>query len=220
MPATVSVKICGITNWPDARAAVDLGAKFLGFNFYEKSPRSIDPATGWKIRKKLPSSVGPIGIFVNWSADAVTALSTALHLWAAQLHGGESPRVISAVRLPVIKAFRVGSGFTLSRLDRYASFAFLLDGARKGQYGGTGQIADWSLARKAARKRLIILSGGLTPENVAVAITTVRPYAVDVASGVEARPGKKDLGKLRDFFREVERANRELAGKSLKKPAA
>ncbi len=216
----VHVKICGITNWPDARAAIDLGAKFLGFNFYEKSPRCIDPATAWRIRKKLSSVVGPIGIFVNWAEDAVTALSTALRLWAAQLHGDESPRLVTALRLPVIKAFRVGPGFVLSSLDRYGSFAFLLDAARRGQYGGTGQTIDWSVARRAARRRLIILSGGLTPENVAAAIRTVRPYAVDVASGVESRPGKKDHGKLRDFFREVERANRELANESVRNPAA
>lgn len=209
-PAAVHVKICGITNWPDARAAVDLGAKFLGFNFYEKSPRCLDPAAAWSIRKKLPSLVGPIGIFVNWSEDAVTALSVALRLWAAQLHGDESPRLVTAVRLPVIKAFRVGPGFALSSLDRYASFAFLLDAAQRGRYGGTGQTTDWAVARKAARRHLIFLSGGLTPENVAAAICTVRPYAVDVASGVESRPGKKDHGKLRAFFREVERANRDL----------
>lgn len=213
-PAAVHVKICGITNWADARAAADVGAKFIGFNFYEKSPRCIEPAAAWSIRKKLPSSVGSIGIFVNWSAEAVSALSAALRLWAAQLHGDESPQEAAAVRLPVIKAFRVGSGFALSRLGAYSSFAFLLDGARRGRYGGTGQTADWAVAQKAARKRLIFLAGGLTPENVSEAIRTVRPYAVDVSSGVESRPGKKDHGKLREFFREVERASRDLAAES------
>jgi phosphoribosylanthranilate isomerase len=209
----VRVKICGITNWPDAIAACNLGADALGFNFYKKSPRAISPASAWKIILKLPPFVAPVGVFVNWTPSAVIALAESLRLAAAQLHGDETPADIAAVarRLTVIKAVRVAKGFSAAHLARYrAAHSFLLDAAHTGQYGGTGLSTDWSAARKAANSHRIILAGGLTPENIAAAIRFVRPYAVDVASGVESRPGKKDHGKLRDFFREVDRANRDL----------
>ncbi|GAC1686256.1 MAG: phosphoribosylanthranilate isomerase [Candidatus Acidiferrum sp.] len=209
------VKICGITNASDARAACDLGAHALGFNFYEKSPRVIAPAAAWKILRKLPPLVSTVGIFVNWKPAAVTALAESLHLFAVQLHGDEIPRdVISCAKhISVIKAFRINKDFSLKTLAPFrAASAFLLDAdAGTGQFGGTGQTADWSVARLAANSHRIILAGGLTPDNVAEAIRSVRPYAVDVASGVESRPGKKDPAKLRAFFSEVARANRELA---------
>ncbi len=211
----VRVKICGITNWQDARAACDAGADALGFNFYEKSPRAISPADAWRIIRRLPPLIAPVGIFVNWTPSAVLSLAAALRLSAVQLHGDEQPGNVAACarHLPVIKAFRAGSGFRLAQFGCFAAAsAFLLDAARRGQYGGTGRTTDWAVARRAARTRLIILSGGLTPENVAEAVRCVRPYAVDVASGVESRPGKKDSGKLREFLREVERANREIKG--------
>ncbi len=210
----VRVKICGVTNGRDARAACELGAYALGFNFYEKSPRVIAPALAWKVRQRLPASVEAVGVFVNWKPEAVVALATALQLSAVQLHGDESPRdaAFCAKRVPVIKAFRVTPDLLLSDLGKFRGVSgFLLDAARAGQYGGTGHTADWAFARRAAASRPIILAGGITPENVADAIRTVRPQAVDVASGVESRPGKKDHGKMREFFREVERANRELA---------
>jgi phosphoribosylanthranilate isomerase len=215
----VRVKICGITNGRDARAACELGAYALGFNFYEKSPRVIAPAEAWKLRRRLPAGVEAVGVFVNWKPAAVVALAGALQLLAVQLHGDESPRhaAFCAKKVPVIKAFRVTPGLSLSDLGRFRSVSgFLLDAARAGQYGGTGYTTDWAFARRAAASRPIILSGGLTPENVADAICFVRPHAVDVASGVEARPGKKDHGKMREFFQEVERANRELAAAGAK----
>ena len=209
----VKVKICGITDAPDARAAIELGAASLGFNFYEKSPRVIAPADAWKIRQTLPKGVQAVGVFVDWKPAAVIGLARALKLSAAQLHGDESPRDAGycARRISVIKAFRVGPDFSLMELGKFRGVAqFLLDAARPGQYGGTGHRTNWDLARKAALRRPIILAGGLRPENVAEAILAVRPYAVDVASGVEWKPGKKDRGKMREFFREVERANKEL----------
>lgn len=209
----VRVKICGITNWPDARAACDAGAGALGFNFYEKSPRAIAPADAWRIIRRLPPFVAPVGVFVNWSPRAVLSLAAALRLSAVQLHGDEPPRDAAACarHVFVIKAFRVGPGFRLPQFSRYAAAsAFLLDAAQTGQFGGTGKATDWGLARRAARARLIILSGGLSPENVAEAVRSVRPYAVDVASGVESRPGKKDPGKLRAFLAEVSRASRAI----------
>jgi len=210
----VRVKICGVTNGRDALAACDLGAYALGFNFYEKSPRVVAPAEAWKLRQRLPAGVEAVGVFVNWKATAVVALAEALQLSAVQLHGDEGPRdaTFCAKHVPVIKAFRVTPDLSLSELAKFRRVSgFLLDAARAGQYGGTGSTADWSFARRAAATRPIILAGGLTPENVAQAILAVRPQAVDVASGVESRPGKKDHGKMREFFCEVDRANRELA---------
>jgi phosphoribosylanthranilate isomerase len=209
----VLVKICGITNAPDARAACEAGANFLGFNFYEKSPRYIAPAHASKIRSQLPKNVEAVGIFVNAKPDAVTSLCLSWRLDAAQLHGDETPSTVAEVAraIRVFKAFRVGPEFSLATLDAYPdAFAFLLDAAHAGQYGGTGRTTDWALARRAALSSRIILAGGLKVENVAAAIRLVRPFAVDVASGVESKPGKKDHGKLREFIQEVRRAERQL----------
>ena len=208
----VRVKICGITNAADALAAIDAGANLLGFNFYEKSPRFITEPDALKIRSQLPKKVEAVGIFVNTSAADVAAHCRSLELSAAQLHGDETPKVAAdiALVLPVIKAFRVDSGFRLESLDEYPSvFAFLFDAAEAGQYGGTGHSTDWDVARRAAAGHRIILAGGLKVENVAAAVRIVRPYAVDVASGIESKPGKKDHSLLRQFIQEVRRAERK-----------
>jgi len=209
--ARVRVKICGITNLADAKTAVDLGADALGFNFYEKSVRNIAPADAYKIIRALPEKIEAAGVFVNWSPDAVIALARAVGLDTVQLHGGEpaSTARAAAKYFDVTKAMRVGKSFRLANLRPFRSSvrAFLFDAAKSGEYGGTGLPTDWAIARRAAKTHRIILAGGLTPENVAEAILFVRPYAVDVASGVESRPGKKDRAKLRAFFSEVSRAN-------------
>jgi len=212
---TTLVKICGITRAQDARLAEKLGAWALGFNFYEKSPRAVAPADAWNIRRKLAPTTQAVGVFVNWHPEVILYLAHAMKLMAVQLHGDETPKHLNHIEddLPVIKAIRVGPGFSMSNFKRFrrASY-FLLDSvAKKDQFGGTGKAFDWSIAQKAATKHKIILAGGLTPENVGEAILTVRPYAVDVASGVESRSGIKDPAKLRDFFAEVTRANRALA---------
>ena len=153
-------------------------------------------------------------MFVNWAEAPVIALCKALRLSAAQLHGDESPRVVERVsaRLPVIKALRHGPGGAAPDFSPFRGVsAFLLDSALSGQYGGSGMTGNWHLARTAAQSHRIILAGGLTPENVGEAIRIVRPYAVDVASGVESRPGKKDPAKLQAFFDEVARASREIS---------
>jgi phosphoribosylanthranilate isomerase len=209
----VLVKICGITNGPDARAACEAGANLLGFNFYEKSPRHIASADASKIRAQLPPDIEAVGIFVNATPAAVASLALSLRLNTAQLHGDETPPTVAEVArtIRVFKAFRVGPDFSLATLDQYPdAFAFLLDAAHAGQYGGTGRTTDWTLARRAALSRRIILAGGLKVENVAAAIRLVRPFAVDVASGVELKPGKKDHGRMREFILEVRRAEREL----------
>jgi phosphoribosylanthranilate isomerase len=197
------VKICGITTWADARLSVDLGASALGFNFYPPSPRAISPADAWSIIRRLPPFVEAVGVFVNWPPLVVDALARALRLGSVQLHGAESPAEVDELvrKQRVIKAVQVKRGFRVASLARFrAADAILLDGFAPGLHGGTGRTLDWKLARAAARYGRIILAGGLKPENVAEAIRVAQPYAVDVASGVEARPGRKDPGKLRALF--------------------
>ena len=209
----VLVKICGITNSADAQAASDAGANSLGFNFYPRSPRFIAKADATKIRIRLPAEVESVGVFVNADAADVAALYRDVRFTAAQLHGDESPEVVKELSrlLKVVKAFRVDANFSLEKLEAFAeASAFLFDGAQADQFGGTGQTTDWDLARKAARPHRIILAGGLKVENVAEAIQFVRPHAVDVASGVETKPGRKDHGKLREFIQEVRRAELQL----------
>lgn len=209
----ILVKICGITNWPDAKAACDAGADMLGFNFYEKSLRRISTVEAATMRAKLPSGVQAVGLFVNAKPAEIASLHAFVRFTAAQLHGDESPAIVSEVTrtVPVIKAFRVAADFPLSTLDKYHdAFAFLLDGSRAGQFGGTGAGADWNVAHRAVAAYRIILAGGLTPENVGAAMRSVRPYAVDVASGVESKPGRKDHTRLKEFIDEVRRTEQQL----------
>jgi phosphoribosylanthranilate isomerase len=210
--AIVRVKICGITNAADAHAAIDAGADQLGFNFYTKTPRHISEVEAAKICPQLPGKVKAVGIFVNTSPADILALQKSLKLDAAQLHGDETPEETAEIArtLQVIKAFRIDSDFPLATLDEYPDvFAYLLDAGDTGQYGGTGRTTDWDVARRAAVQHRIILAGGLKVENVAAAVRIVRPYGVDVASGVESKPGKKDHGRLREFIQEVRRAERK-----------
>jgi len=210
----VRIKICGITKWEDAKLAADLGADAIGLNFYEQSPRCITPFAATEILRRLPPFVAAVGVFVNWEEAAVVALAKALRLGMAQLHGDEPVRVVERVaeHMPVIKALRLGQGSEAADFAKYrAASAFLLDAAVSGHYGGTGTTGNWHAARTAAQSQRILLAGGLTPENVGEAIRIVRPYAVDVASGVEARPGKKDPAKMKAFFEEVGRASREIS---------
>jgi phosphoribosylanthranilate isomerase len=203
------VKICGITTWDDARIATDLGASALGFNFHASSPRAISPAGAWEIIRKLPPFVQAVGVFVNWPPLVVDALARALRLHAVQLHGQEPPQEVAELARThrVIKAVTVRKPFRAASLSRYRqAHALLLDGFAPGLRGGTGRTFDWSAARTARRYGRIILAGGLTPENVAEAIRVAQPYAVDVASGVEARPGRKDAAKLRALFAAIESA--------------
>jgi phosphoribosylanthranilate isomerase len=213
----ILVKICGITNAADARAAVEASADLLGFNFYPKSPRFIARADAAKIRTQLPREVEPVGLFVNATPEDVLAMYRVVRFTMAQLHGDEPATVVAelARALRVIKAFRTGADFAVEQLDEYVeASAFLLDAtllpAHAGQYGGTGRLADWDVARQAATRHRIILAGGLKVENVAEAIRSVRPYGVDVASGVETKPGRKEHGLLREFIAEVRRAETQL----------
>jgi phosphoribosylanthranilate isomerase len=209
----VRVKICGITSLLDARAACDAGANYLGFNFYEKSPRCVARSEAVRIRAQIPASVEAIGIFVNAQPPDIIGLSASVRLKAAQLHGEETPQTVADLSrtIPIIKAFRVDGDFRLDMLAKFTkAMAILLDASEVGQYGGTGHTFDWSIGQRAAQSHRIILAGGLKVGNVAEAVRTVRPYAVDVASGVESKPGKKDHGLMREFIQEVRRAEKEL----------
>jgi phosphoribosylanthranilate isomerase len=210
----VKVKICGITNWQDAKLAVRAGVSAIGLNFYRRSPRYISPGRAREIVRRLPRRVQAVGVFVNATPRRVREIARAVGLDGVQLHGDESPEMVAQLAecVPVIKAFQVRRGFRRARLARYrAASAFLLDGFSAGRTrarGGTGKTFDWRVARRAAGYGAIILAGGLTPENVAAAIRMARPFAVDVSSGVEARPGKKDPARVRDFMRQVKAASR------------
>ena len=209
------VKICGITSIADARAACEAAADMLGLNFYSKSPRAVSLARAIEIRAEIPAHVQVFGVFVNADPVGIMEMFRAARLDAVQLHGDEpSAAVAQLARVaPVFKAFRVGPDFSAATLEKYPeAFGFLFDSAEgaPGQYGGTGRLADWGVAQQAARGHRIILAGGLTAENVAAAILQVRPYGVDVASGVESAPGTKDHAQIRDFIREARRADQQV----------
>jgi phosphoribosylanthranilate isomerase len=211
--ARVKVKICGITNWTDARRAAEAGADFLGFNFYRKSPRYVTPARARKIVRRLPKRVAAVGVFVNEREEKILQIARAVGLDYLQLHGEETPE--SASRLarffPVIKATRVQNGFRPAKLAKFRRVcAVLLDGFKPGVHGGTGQTFDWKIARSAGLQRRIFLAGGLAPENVARAIQMARPYAVDICSGVESRPGRKDPARLDALMSAVKSTRRGL----------
>lgn len=193
------VKVCGITNLRDAEKAVEIGADALGFNFYKKSPRFIPKISARKIIQGLPPFVTPVGIFVNESLEGIQEIVYYTGLRVVQLHGDEAPDFCAKFSRPVIKAIRVAGPQSFQDMTLYKVGAFLLDGATD-TYGGSGKGFDWGLAQGSEKFGRIILSGGLTPENVREAISVVHPYAVDVCSGIEKEPGKKDHMKLKDFF--------------------
>jgi phosphoribosylanthranilate isomerase len=197
----VKVKICGITNVEDALHAADCGADALGFVFYDKSPRCLDPEAARGIIAELPPFVTAVGLFVNETPDRIRRITDFCGLDAIQLHGDEGPADCDYAPRRVVKALRVKEAASLQRLDEYTVSAILLDAWVPGVYGGTGERLDWSLAAEVAGRRRTILAGGLTPENVTEAVRTVRSYAIDVSSGVEAAPGKKDPEKVAAFIR-------------------
>jgi phosphoribosylanthranilate isomerase len=209
----VRVKICGITNLKDARQAFEAGADFLGFNFYSRSPRYVTPRKARRILERLPKKVASVGVFVNERDDEMLKIARQVGLDYLQLHGEESPTTIArlARNLPVIKAVRVRNSFRTAELARYEhASAFLLDGFDRRRHGGSGKTFRWNMALRAKRAGRIFLAGGLTPENVSEAIRSAKPYAVDVCSGVESKPGKKDPALVVNFMRAV-RSSRRVA---------
>ena len=199
------IKICGIKTLPDALAAIDAGADYLGFNFYPKSVRfiKIDAcAEITSVLKREHPEIKLVGVFVNSSVDEINHVLETCSLDLAQLHGDETPEMLNALNGKAFKAFR-GVPQKVNGFAREQAPALLVDAAVKGAYGGTGVTADWSAAAGLAKRYPLLLAGGLTSENVAQAVRRVKPWGVDVASGVESGPGVKDAGRMKVFVQAV-----------------
>ncbi|MBM4123834.1 MAG: phosphoribosylanthranilate isomerase [Nitrospira sp.] len=200
----MKVKICGITNAEDAAVAVEAGADALGFVFHAKSPRCLDALVVKRIVAGLPPFVLSVGVFVNEDIKRVRDLMDDCGLAVAQLHGDETAAYCEALGRPVLKALRLRDRSSLLALAEYKGRAlvrgFVVDAFSMAAYGGTGEQADWALAAEVAKNAPVLLAGGLTAENVGEAVRQVKPYGVDVSSGVEAGPGKKDPAKVRAFL--------------------
>ena len=199
MLGPVRVKVCGITTLDDARAALDAGAAALGFNFYSPSPRFVRPDVAAGIIAQLPRTTCSVGVFVNASRPEVSRIAEQTGLTTLQFHGNEAPDFCTAWPQKVIKGLRVRDRYAAAEALRYSVDFILVDAYVEGQFGGTGKRIGVELLEGFDRERLI-LAGGLSPDNVAEAVRTVRPFAVDVASGIERAPGKKDWELMRRFI--------------------
>ncbi len=207
----VRVKICGITNAEDARVSVEAGADALGFIFVEQTPRYVTPETAAAIIAALPPFVTAVGVFWDHPSGHVKAVAEQCRLGALQFHGEEPPDALVDHRLPTIKTIKVSSAADLGVMARYRVSAFLLDSPARWSEGQVRSPIPWDLARQAARLHAVILSAGLTPDNVAAAVRHARPWGVDVNSGVEARPGRKDPERVRRFIAGAKSTDTERA---------
>lgn len=195
------VKICGLTNLNDTLDAVELGADYLGFNFYPDSPRFLTYEKALEIFQEIPNNIPKVGVFVNEDVNDVIDLAIELELDMLQFHGDESPEALNDIGRPWYKAFRLKEEGDLAAIPKYQCDWILVDAYSEKAYGGTGLTAHWDLVHEAAKfDKKIILAGGLTPENVGIAVATVKPFMVDVASGVEEKPGIKDRHKMEVFI--------------------
>ena len=207
----LKVKICGITNVDDAKAAADAGADALGFMFFPPSPRNLTINMAAKIAGHVSPFVLRVGVFVDPEPDFVFAAMSACGLNLLQFHGNESPEFCAQFGVMSMKAFRVRDAESLVCLPQYRTDAYLLDSYVAGRQGGTGEKFNWDLAIEAKKhKKPIFLAGGLTPNNVAYAVTTVQPYGLDVSSGVESSPGRKDHQKIQAFISAAKNAAAQL----------
>jgi len=205
----VRVKICGITRPEDAEVAANLGAHYIGFIFVRRSPRYIEPQRASEIVGELPKRVIPVGVFVDEERDRILDVVSASGIKAIQLHGAESPEFCASFgSFPVIKAFRVRPPFGIDDVEGYRAGMYLLDTFHPTQAGGTGHTFDWTLAEPIAREARVMLAGGLDARNVVRAVESVRPFAVDTSSGVEATPGIKDPARMVEFFGALENAGK------------
>ena len=200
MIINIKVKICGITNPEDAQAAFEMGADMLGFNFYPKSPRYIRPDDAIAIIRKLPTFLDSVGLFVNAPIEEIKAIAETGYVNWIQLHGDETPEFCRQVRfsnIRTIKAIRIKTENDIQKAKDYYSYAVLLDAFSSKRYGGTGKQFNWEWAKNLPKR--IFLAGGITPENVADAIRT-GVYGIDICSGIESAPGKKDPEKMQRLF--------------------
>jgi len=197
------VKICGTTSLKDALLAIESGADAVGFIFYKESPRNISQKDVKDIVVQLPPFIETVGVFVNETSDKVNRIAEQCRLTAVQLHGDESPAFCRRVKRRVIKAVRVKDAESLKGMSGYDVSGYLLDAFNEESRGGTGKIFDWNLALRAKKQGPVIIAGGLNPFNVYTAIHRVKPYGVDVCSGVEKSPGIKDPEKVGEFIKAV-----------------
>jgi len=196
------IKVCGITNLEDALCAARCGAYFLGFIFYKKSKRYVSPAKAASIIKALPKKIIKVGVFVNEKLEIVKKIAKVCGLDLLQFHGDETPAYLNGFRgYKIIKVVRVKDEASLEHLKKYPCSIFLFDTFKKDKFGGTGEIFDWGFLKSLkALKKPFIVSGGLSPENVGLLVRQVRPFGVDVSSGVEISPGKKDHQLIKKFI--------------------
>lgn len=208
MRRKTEIKICGLTNLPDARMALDAGADYLGFVLYERSPRHIAPAALRRLLDRLPAHARAVAVVVNAHRELVEMLAHDCRLHAIQLHGDELPSDWVDLPVPVWRAIHLRKGKPSPLPENWVVARYVMDAAAPGKYGGTGRTTDWTRTAKLARQFPLILAGGLTPDNVAEAILTVQPLGVDTASGTEKTPGRKDPGKVAAFIKAVATADR------------
>jgi len=206
---SVRVKLCGLTRLEDALLALELGVDAFGFNFVEGSPRRIAADRARDICAALPPFVARVGVFADELPAVMEATALLAGLNCLQLHGDEPPEVCRTIAFPWYKAYRVGPDFRPESVKLYRCGASLLDARVQGKRGGTGTTFDWSVGRQVSAYSRVIVAGGLTPDNVGDAIAAARPYAVDVSSGVESAPGRKDRRLLSEFMKSVRRAAQE-----------
>ena len=203
----MKIKICGITNNEDAQVAVEAGVDALGFVFYRNSPRFVEPKVAQQIIAQLPPFIFCVGVFVNETMEMIRHTMDECGLTFAQLHGDETPSYCKTLARPVLRALRLRDRVSLLSIaeyqGRFGVKGFVIDAFSESAYGGTGKVVDWKLGAEAAKVFPILLAGGLTPDNVQQAIHHVQPYGVDVSSGIEAHPGKKDPIKIQAFVRAV-----------------
>jgi phosphoribosylanthranilate isomerase len=200
----VFVKICGVTRLEDAEAAVDAGANAVGFVFWPTSPRFVDPFRARAIAAALPPFVTAVGLFVNQPAVYINGVASLVRLGAVQLHGDETLAQAAGIQRPIIKAYGISAEDAAHAGNGWPrSVTLLLDAHDPERRGGTGRTIDWGVAARIAAVRRTILAGGLTPENVGDAIAQVRPFGVDISSGVESAPGIKDRAKIRALFESI-----------------
>jgi phosphoribosylanthranilate isomerase len=200
----VKVKICGLTNYEDATAAIDMGADLLGFNFYPKSPRYIEPAKAARIINKLPAFIDIVGVFVNETVEKIHEARNLCHLDWIQLHGDETPEFCKEFRthnVKIMKAIRVKGQMDVERAEDFFTDAILLDAFNPKKYGGTGISFDWNIIGHIGKR--VFLAGGINPNNAAKAVK-LGVYGIDVCSGIEAKPGKKDHEKMKKLFENIE----------------
>lgn len=205
----IEIKICGLTNPDDAAAAAAAGADYLGFVFYPASPRAVSAEDVIRILDAVPVPVRAVGVFVNASPTEVIGIAGLCGLYAVQLHGDESAAPFEHLRVRLWRALRVSAAGCSPDPDKWPASRYVVDAAAPGLYGGTGVLADWERAAQLAMERPVLLAGGLTPDNVGDAVRAVHPWGVDVVSGVEAAPGRKDLERMSAFIRRARAADAE-----------